>query len=96
VVFVLELVTFLVTRPVTLTLRLFGNMFAGHILLLLFALGGEFLLLHGDGFLKVVSIPTFLMFFLFSAFEILIAFLQAYVFILLAAVYLAEVYADEH
>src|SRR3712207_4671971 len=96
VVFVLELVTFLVTRPVTLTLRLFGNMFAGHILLLLFALGGEYLLLHGEGFLKVVSIPTFLMFFLFSAFEILIAFLQAYVFILLAAVYLAEVYADEH
>jgi F-type H+-transporting ATPase subunit a len=96
VVFVLELVTFLVTRPVTLTLRLFGNMFAGHILLLLFALGGEYLLLHGDGLLKVVSIPTFLMFFLFSAFEILIAFLQAYVFILLAAVYLAEVYADAH
>jgi F-type H+-transporting ATPase subunit a len=96
VVFVLELVTFLVTRPVTLTLRLFGNMFAGHILLLLFALGGEFLLLHGEGLLKLVSIPAFLMFFLFSAFEILIAFLQAYVFILLASVYIAEVYADEH
>jgi F-type H+-transporting ATPase subunit a len=96
IVFVLELVTFLITRPVTLTLRLFGNMFAGHILLLLFALGGEYLLLHGEGLLKVVSIPAFLMFFLFSAFEILIAFLQAYVFILLAAVYLAEVYADEH
>jgi F-type H+-transporting ATPase subunit a len=96
IVFVLELVTFLITRPVTLTLRLFGNMFAGHILLLLFALGGEFLLLHGEGLLKVVSIPAFLMFFLFSAFEILIAFLQAYVFILLAAVYLAEVYADAH
>ena len=96
VVFVLELVTFLVTRPVTLTLRLFGNMFAGHILLLLFALGGEYMLLHGGALIKVVSIPTFLMFFLFSAFEILIAFLQAYVFILLAAVYLAEVYADAH
>ncbi|TYP85890.1 F0F1 ATP synthase subunit A [Blastococcus xanthinilyticus] len=96
VVFVLELVTFLITRPVTLTLRLFGNMFAGHILLLLFALGGEFLLLHGDGLLKLVSIPAFLMFFLFSAFEILIAFLQAYVFILLASIYIAEVYADDH
>ncbi|MDK3258370.1 F0F1 ATP synthase subunit A [Blastococcus capsensis] len=96
VVFVLELVTFLVTRPVTLTLRLFGNMFAGHILLLLFALGGEYLLLHGEGLLKLVSIPAFLMFFLFSAFEILISFLQAYVFILLASVYIAEVYADDH
>jgi F-type H+-transporting ATPase subunit a len=96
VVFVLELVTFLITRPVTLTLRLFGNMFAGHILLLLFALGGEYLLLHGEGLLKLVALPAFLMFFLFSAFEILIAFLQAYVFILLASVYIAEVYADDH
>ncbi|MDP5185078.1 F0F1 ATP synthase subunit A [Blastococcus sp. BMG 814] len=96
VVFILELVTFLITRPVTLALRLFGNMFAGHILLLLFAVGGEFLLLNGDGLLKLVSIPAFFMFFLFSAFEILIAFLQAYVFILLASVYIAEVYADDH
>jgi F-type H+-transporting ATPase subunit a len=96
VVFLLELLTFLVTRPVTLTLRLFGNMFAGHILLLLFALGGEYLLLHGEGLLKLVSIPAFLMFFLFTAFEILISFLQAYVFILLASVYIAEVYADDH
>ncbi len=96
VVFVLEAVTFLITRPVTLTLRLFGNMFAGHILLLLFALGGEYLLLHGAGLLKLVAIPAFLMFFLFTAFEILIAFLQAYVFILLASVYIAEIYADSH
>ena len=96
VVFLLELVTFLITRPVTLTLRLFGNMFAGHILLLLFALGGEYFLLHGGGLLTVISIPAFAMFFLFSAFEILIAFLQAYVFILLASIYIAEVYADDH
>ncbi len=96
IVFILEVVTFLITRPVTLTLRLFGNMFAGHILLLLFALGGEFLLIHGTGPLKLVSIPAFLMYFLFTAFEILIAFLQAYVFILLASVYIAEIYSDAH
>lgn len=96
VVFLLELLTFLVTRPVTLALRLFGNMFAGHILLLLFALGGEYLLLEGGGLLKLVSIPAFLMFFVFTAFELLISFLQAYVFILLASVYIAEVYAEEH
>jgi F-type H+-transporting ATPase subunit a len=96
VVFVLELVTFLFTRPLTLALRLFGNMFAGHILLLLFALGGEYLLLHGEGLVKLVAVPAFVMSALFTAFEILIAFLQAYVFILLAAVYIAEVYADEH
>ena len=96
VVFVLELVTFLITRPLTLSLRLFGNMFAGHILLLLFALGGEYLLLNGEGLVKLVALPAFVMYLLFMAFEILIAFLQAYVFILLASVYIAEVYADEH
>jgi len=96
VVFVLELLTFLVIRPVTLSLRLFGNMFAGHILLLLFALGGEYMLIEGGFGLKLVSIPTFLIFFFLTVFEILVAFLQAYVFILLTALYVAEVYADEH
>ena len=42
-----------------------------------------YLLLHGEGLIKLVSIPAFPMFFLFSAFEILIAFLQAYVFAIL-------------
>jgi F-type H+-transporting ATPase subunit a len=56
VVFLLELVTFLITRPVTLTLRLFGNMFAGHILLLLFALAGVPAAAR-RGLLKLVSIP---------------------------------------
>ena len=59
-------------------------------------MGGEYFLLHGGGLLTVISIPAFLMFFLFTAFEILIAFLQAYVFILLASIYIAEVYADDH
>ena len=41
------------TRPLTLALRLFGNMFAGHMLLLLFILGGEYMLLNGGLGLKV-------------------------------------------
>ncbi|MBC3761380.1 F0F1 ATP synthase subunit A [Quadrisphaera oryzae] len=96
VVFVLELLTFLLIRPLTLALRLFGNMFAGHMLLLLFALGGEYMLIHGGAFLKVVSIPTFAIYFFLTAFEILISFLQAYVFVLLTSLYIAEAYADDH
>lgn len=96
VVFVLELLTFLVIRPVTLALRLFGNMFAGHTLLLLFALGGEYMLIHGDVLLKIVAVPTYGILFFITAFEILVSFLQAYVFVLLTSLYVAEVYADDH
>ena len=46
-IFVLELITSFITRPVTLALRLFGNMFAGHLLLLLFITGGEYMVIHG-------------------------------------------------
>ena len=42
----LEFMSNILVRPVTLALRLFANMFAGHLLLILFALGGEYLVLH--------------------------------------------------
>ncbi len=94
--FFLEIITFFITRPATLTLRLFGNMFAGHMLLLLMALGGEHLLLHGGPLLKVASIGPFAMAFLLTIFELLVEFLQAYIFTLLAAMYIAGSLADEH
>lgn len=94
--FFLELITFFFTRPVTLALRLFGNMFAGHILLLLMALGGEYMLLHGGFPLNVMSLGPFAMFIVLTVFEILIEFLQAYIFTLLAAFYIADSLADEH
>jgi len=94
--FFLEVITFFFTRPVTLGLRLFGNMFAGHILLLLMAVGGEYLLLHTDFPTSVFSIGPLLGFFVLTGFELLIEFLQAYIFILLAAFYIADSLADEH
>ncbi len=94
--FVLEFFTFVVTRPLTLALRLFGNMFAGHLLLLVFTFGGEYLLLHSTAINKPVGVLSFLFTLVMSAFEILIEFLQAYIFVLLAAVYIAGAVADEH
>ena len=94
--FFLELLTFFVTRPVTLALRLFGNMFAGHLLLLLMTLGGEYMLLHGGPVLKVMSVGPFAMNLVLTVFELLVEFLQAYIFTLLAALYIAGSLADEH
>jgi F-type H+-transporting ATPase subunit a len=96
VIFILEVITNFVTRPVTLALRLFGNMFAGHMLLLLFVTGGEYMLFHGTPFLKVAGVGSFILAFVMTAFEGLIEFLQAYIFTLLAATYIAGSLAEEH
>jgi F-type H+-transporting ATPase subunit a len=92
----LELLTYFVTRPLTLALRLFGNMFAGHMLLLLFILGGEYMVIHGAFGLKIAGVGSFAMAFILTVFEALIEFLQAYIFTLLAATYIAGSLADEH
>lgn len=92
----LEYATYFLIRPLTLALRLFGNMFAGHMLLLLFILGGEYMLLHGGIGLKIVSVGSFAMALIFTAFEALIEFLQAYIFTLLAATYIADALSEEH
>ncbi|HSK33044.1 MAG TPA: F0F1 ATP synthase subunit A, partial [Propionicimonas sp.] len=75
----LEFMSNILVRPVTLALRLFANMFAGHLLLILFALGGEYLLLHGATLVKPVGILAWLLFIAISFLELLIQFLQAYV-----------------
>lgn len=94
--FVLEFITYFVSRPLSLALRLFGNMFAGHLLLLIFTLGGEYLLLHGAPAIKVSGIISFAFAIVMSFFEVLVEFLQAYIFTLLAALYIAGAVADEH
>ncbi len=95
-IFVLEFITYYVTRPLSLCLRLFGNMFAGHLLLLLFITAGDYMLLHGSIGMKLVSVGSYAMAFVMTAFEILVEFLQAYIFTLLTATYIASSLADEH
>ena len=91
----LELMTFFITRPVTLAVRLFANMFAGHLLLLVFILGGDHLL-HGVIGLKLISPFAFAVGIGLTFFEFLVQVLQAYIFTLLTALYIAGALADEH
>jgi F-type H+-transporting ATPase subunit a len=93
-IFVLELVTYFITRPLTLALRLFGNMFAGHILLVLCVVGGEYLLFDAGGMLKIAGVAAFAGGFVMTLFEAS-QFLQAYVFTL-SALYIAGALADDH
>ena len=95
-IFVLEVITFFITRPLTLALRLFGNMFAGHLLLLLFITGGQYMVINGTFGLKIAGVGSWAMAFVLTIFEALIEFLQAYIFTLLAATYIAGALADEH
>lgn len=93
----LEFISNIIVRPVTLCLRLFANMFAGHLLLILFTLGGEYLLLNsGNALHAPVGIISWVLAVAISFLEILIEFLQAYVFALLTAMYIGGALAEEH
>ena len=92
----LEFLSNLVIRPVTLSLRLFCNMFAGHLLLMLFATGGLYMLEHGAPFVKGAGVIAWVLAIAISFLELLVQFLQAYVFTLLNAMYISGALADEH
>ena len=91
----IELATYFVVRPLTLSLRLFANMFAGHLLLLVFILGGDHLLKGVIG-LKLLSPFAFAFGIGLTFFEFMVQCLQAYIFTLLSALYIAGALADEH
>ncbi|CAN5586048.1 F0F1 ATP synthase subunit A [soil metagenome] len=92
----LEFMSNILVRPFTLALRLFANMFAGHLLLILFALGGEYILAHQPLGYAPVGILAWVLFIAVALLEVLIQFLQAYVFVLLNAMYIQGALADEH
>lgn len=86
--------TFLV-RPFTLAVRLFANMFAGHVILLVFTLGG-FVLLNANIIFAPVSLLSWALAIALTFLEALIAMLQAYVFIVLTASYIQGSLAEGH
>ena len=92
----IELLSTFILRPVTLALRLTMNMIAGHLLLVLCFSATQFFFFNADGIFKFFGAGTFLFGFAFTLFEILVAFLQAYVFTLLTTVYIQLALADEH
>jgi F-type H+-transporting ATPase subunit a len=92
----IEFISTFLVRPFSLTVRLFANMLAGHILLVTFALLTEELVQGDSLILKPVGILPFFMLVFLTAFEVLVAFLQAYIFTILAAVYIGGAAHPEH
>lgn len=81
VIFIIELFSFLI-RPITLSVRLFANMVAGHVLLKVIA-----------GFvisLGILGVFPFLFSIIMTGFELFVAVLQAYIFSILVCAYLSE------
>jgi F-type H+-transporting ATPase subunit a len=89
--FVIEVISHFV-RLISLTVRLFANILAGHMLILF--MGGGLAVLLGLAALGIVTVPLAVAFFLFEV--ILIAGLQAYIFATLTAIYLGGAVAESH
>jgi F-type H+-transporting ATPase subunit a len=92
----IEAIQVFVLRPATLALRLSANMIAGHLLLVLTFAATHYFLLEATGILKAVGAVTFVAAIGFMLFETFVALLQAYVFVMLATVYLNMSLEEEH
>ena len=90
----IEVISFL-SRPISLSVRLFANMLAGHITLKVFA--SFIIMLSGFGFVGWLgAIIPFAMTVALTALEFLVAFLQAYVFAMLTCMYLNDAIHPSH
>lgn len=90
----IEVISF-ISRPISLSVRLFANMLAGHILLKVFA--GFVVMLGAAGGWAVLGVAPFAMTVGLTALEFLVAFLQAYVFAILTCIYLNDaLHAGHH
>jgi F-type H+-transporting ATPase subunit a len=84
----IEIISFL-TRPISLSVRLFANMLAGHTMLAVFA-GFVVALGSAGGVFTGLAIAPMLLIVAIMLLELLVAFLQAYVFSILTCIYLNE------
>jgi F0F1-type ATP synthase membrane subunit a len=90
---VLELLGAII-KPFALSIRLFANMIAGHIVLAVLA--GLILLVPSFAGQLGVAVPVVILSLLVRVLELFVSFLQAYIFVFLATLFLASAVAPEH
>jgi F-type H+-transporting ATPase subunit a len=92
-VVLIEVISFL-SRPLSLSVRLFANMMAGHLTLKVFA--GFVVSLGGGGLFAIFAPLPLIMVVALTALEFLVAFLQAYVFAILTCLYINDAIHPGH
>ena len=93
----IEILSNFIVRPVTLAVRLFANMFAGHLAVMVFVIGGAYLLTYsGNLFYNGAGLVSYIFGIAFMGFELFIGFLQAYIFTILTAQYVGSSLAEGH
>lgn len=90
-ILVIEVISQLV-RVISLSVRLFANLLAGHLLILF--MGGGLVVILGLAAIGALTLPVAIAFFMFEV--VLIAGLQAFIFATLTAIYLGEAVAEGH
>lgn len=90
----IEFISVILVRPLTLSVRLFANLVAGHFLLAVFFLGT--LALLQSGVLAIFGVFAGVLSVVLVGFEIFVAGLQAFIFAVLTASYIAGAAASEH
>jgi F-type H+-transporting ATPase subunit a len=90
----IELVQIIIVRPLSQSVRLFANMLAGHLLLTSFAIITASL--WSLSLLIVIWPASFALLVALTAFEVLVSFLQAFIFTILTAVYIGGSMHPDH
>jgi F-type H+-transporting ATPase subunit a len=91
----IELISTFIVRPVTLAIRLLANMIAGHLILSVFFVAAGYMLTSAN-ISTVFGVGALIFAVALIAFELFVAGLQAYVFTILSAVYIAGAMEPEH
>ncbi len=92
----LQLLELLIVRPLSLTIRLFANMIAGHLLVATCLVFTNFFVVDSSNKLLALGGALWLLGgILFTVFEVIVAGLQAFIFTVLASVYISESYPEK-
>jgi len=93
----LEFISTFITRPLTLGIRLFANMFGGHIVVIVFVVGGSYLLTVSNNLVyNLGGVFSLIFSMVMMGLEVFIGFMQAYIFTILTTQYVSSAMHEGH